>query len=94
MEIKNVKAATRNNSIDLRIYQSYDIATEGKNTLKLRLLSWHGEDEEKAKYDLRWWFMKDGEEKCGKGLSLTPESLIALADFMRREIADENNSIG
>lgn len=93
MEIKNVKAAARNTGIDLKIYQSYDIATEGKNTLKLRLLSWHGEDEENAKYDLRWWYVKDGEEKCGKGLTLTPETLIKLADFMRKEVCNADDPI-
>lgn len=47
------------------------ISTKGDWELKLRLVSWNGND---SKYDLRAWKTEeDGTEKMRKGLTLTGE---------------------
>ena len=47
------------------------ISSKGDWDLKLRLVSWNGND---SKYDLRAWKTEnDGTEKCRKGLTLTGE---------------------
>lgn len=48
--------------------------------LKIRLMSWNGKEE---KYDIRKWKTnEDGEERCGKGISLTSEEIEALTDAL------------
>lgn len=53
--------------------------------LKIRLISWFGND---AKYDIRRWKNEDGVEKCSKGLTLTGEEIMKLAEVLG-EIAQE-----
>lgn len=42
---------------------------------ELRLVSWNGNE---AKFDLRSWYEKDGEERPNKGNTLTKEELKEL----------------
>lgn len=53
----------------------------GDSTLELRYVSWNGKA---PKYDIRPWYVKDGEEKCQKGITLSGEELIALGDLIAR----------
>lgn len=77
------KEATR--ELKPTIYEKHDLYTDNKGrVLRLAKMSWHGEDELNAKWDLRWWWMsEDGEERCGKGVSMNDDSLIALTEFCK-----------
>lgn len=56
------------------------ISDNGKGTvMKLRLVSWN---DRPAKYDIRSWYEKDGEEKMNKGVTLTKEELLALGNLI------------
>ena len=56
------------------------ISDNGKGTvMKLRLISWN---DRPAKYDIRSWYEKDGEEKMNKGVTLTKEELLALGNLI------------
>lgn len=56
-------------------------APSGWNT-ELNRISWHGNE---PKYDLRTW--SPDHSKMGKGITLTEEELIALADLLSKEVA-------
>ena len=48
---------------------------------ELRIISWNGNSE---KYDLRSWRInKDGEEVCGKGLTMDYEELASLYEILK-----------
>lgn len=47
--------------------------------LKLRYLAWNNGE---PRYDLRWWIENAEGEKCGKGVGLTGEALIALGKLI------------
>lgn len=56
------------------------ISDNGKGTvMKLRLVSWN---DRPAKYDIRSWYEKDGEEKMNKGVTLTKEELLTLGNLI------------
>lgn len=57
------------------------VISEGKSSKKeLRLISWNDKE---AKYDVRdWWQDKDGNEKMGKGITLTKEEAKKLAELL------------
>lgn len=62
----------------------------GENSKKeLRIVSWNDRD---CKFDLREWYMKDDEEHCGKGVSLTAdeakELLKLLSEYFNEEDED------
>lgn len=50
-----------------------------KEKLKLRYIQWGDYD---PKYDIRWWTTTSEGEKCGKGVGLTGEALIALGNII------------
>ena len=58
------------------------VISEGKSSKReLRLISWNGRE---AKYDIRdWWTDKDGNEKMGKGITLTAEELARLVEIAK-----------
>lgn len=58
------------------------VISKGKSSTKeLRLISWNDKD---AKYDIRdWWTDKDGNEKMGKGITLTTEEAKELVKLLK-----------
>ena len=75
-----------------------DFSYEVKNTIgklgenskkELRVVSWNGKE---AKLDVREWYTKDGEERCGKGVSLTSEEAKALVDLLAEYFDDDDDS--
>ena len=58
------------------------VISEGKKSTKeLRLVSWNGAA---PKYDIRdYWTDKDGNEKMGKGITLTAEELAKLVELAK-----------
>lgn len=58
------------------------VISEGKSSKReLRLISWNGRE---PKYDIRdWWTDKDGNEKMGKGITLTAEELTKLVEIAK-----------
>ena len=58
---------------------------------ELRIVSWNDRE---AKLDIRSWYMKDGEERCGKGVGLTVDEakeLIKLLNDYRNEEEDDDS---
>jgi len=51
---------------------------DGEWELRIRLVSWNGKPE---KYDIRKWSKKEP-DRCGKGLTLTGEEIVALTDAL------------
>ena len=58
------------------------VISKGKSgTKELRLISWNDKD---AKYDIRdWWTDKDGNEKMGKGITLTTDEAKELIKLLK-----------
>ena len=54
------------------------ISKNEKNTLELRKTKVN----DSVKYDIRSWYVKDGEERCNKGVRLTEEELLKLAEII------------
>lgn len=61
------------------------VISEGKSSRKeLRLISWN---EKEPKYDIRdWWNDKEGNEKMGKGITLTKEEAKKLAEIIKKGV--------
>lgn len=61
------------------------VISEGKSSKKeLRLISWNDKE---AKYDIRdWWNDKEGNEKMGKGITLTKEEAKKLAEIIKKGV--------
>ena len=56
------------------------ISKKDKSSLELRIVAWNGGE---PKFDIRSWYTnKDGEERCGKGISLTKEELANLVKLL------------
>lgn len=55
--------------------------SENGYTKELNLVSWNGAE---PKYDLRTWYPL--REKCGKGLTMNKEELIALYELIKAEL--------
>lgn len=52
----------------------------GENSKKeARIVSWNDRD---PRIDIREWYMKDGEERCGKGVSLTNDEAKELVKII------------
>lgn len=64
------------------VKEVFGVISEGKSSKKeLRLISWNDKE---AKYDIRdWWKDKDGNEKMGKGITLTKEEAKELAKLLK-----------
>ena len=57
------------------------ISEKNKSRKELRLVSWNGAE---PKYDIRdYWTDKDGNEKMGKGITLTKEEAKELAKLLK-----------
>lgn len=72
-----------------------DFSYEVKNTIGqlsekmyLKVVSWNGKE---AKLDIRQWYEKDGEERCGKGISLTNDEAKKLVDLLNDYLNDEDD---
>ena len=47
---------------------------------RLRLINWNGRG---AKFDIReWWHDEDGNECCGKGMTMTSDEVCALYNIL------------
>ena len=56
---------------------------------QLRIVSWNDNE---PRLDLRDWFTdKDGNEKCGKGITLSSEEGKALVDLLTDYLNDEDD---
>lgn len=76
---KTVKA---NDQINYEVIEKCGVIGERSNgyNLELRFVAWNGGE---GKYDVRPWKTKDdGTEVCGKGITLTDEELVALAEIV------------
>lgn len=72
-----------------------DFSYEVKNTVGqlsdktwLKVVSWNGKE---AKLDIRQWYEKDGEERCGKGISITNDEAKKLVDLLTEYLDDEDD---
>lgn len=71
------KGNGKGNEISYEVLERYPIANRsGGYVLELRYMSWNGKE---PRYDLRAWKEDEDGEKCGKGIGLTGEELLALA---------------
>lgn len=55
---------------------------------ELRVVAWNGKP---GKLDIRQWYEKNGEEQCGKGISLTNEEAKELVDLLNAYLNDEDD---
>lgn len=63
------------------------ISENNTSKKELRLISWNGRE---PKYDIRdWWTDKEGNERMGKGTTLTKDELSALVDLFNGGDCDE-----
>lgn len=62
-----------NKAFSYEVEEGFDFVLEEKGNMStnLRKVKWGNSDS--AKIDIRKWYYKEGEEKCGKGISLTDE---------------------
>ena len=58
------------------------LSTDGKWRLEINRISWNGQE---PKYDIRRW--APNHEKMGKGITLSEDELLQLADFLIKEKA-------
>lgn len=63
------------------------LSKNGTTILELRYVAWNGAE---PKYDIRPWYIKDGEEKAGKGVTLTGEELEALGQIIKEMMESED----
>lgn len=54
---------------------------------ELRIVSWNDRE---AKLDIRSWYLKDGQERCGKGVGLTVDEAKALVELLNKYL-EEND---
>lgn len=55
---------------------------------QLNIISWNGKE---AKIDIRDFFEKDGEERCGKGISLTNDEAKKLVELLTEYMDDDED---
>ena len=63
------------------------IRQNDKSSVELRITEVNG----KEAFDIRPWYEKDGEEKCGKGIRLTEEEMNTLAEII--STMDESQTV-
>ena len=79
---KSDTADNKRKEIKYDVIEECGILSEHKNgnVIKLRYLSWNDQE---PKYDIRLWKMdEEGNEVCGKGISLTGDELEALGKII------------
>ena len=84
------KTTSTESSIKMEILEKCGVIMErsGGYSLELRYISWNGKD---PRYDIRPWKVNDeGEEVCGKGITLSGEELEKLGGMIAA-LADEEN---
>lgn len=64
---------------DIKFVVTKEYGNVNSNGMKLRKVSWNDRE---AKFDLRSWYDKDGEERPNKGVTLTKEELKTLRDLI------------
>jgi hypothetical protein len=65
------------------------LGTLGEDSkIELRIVAWNGKP---AKLDLRTWFEKDGEEKCGKGIALTNDEAKELVNLLNAYFEEDED---
>lgn len=77
------KSGKSNEGIKYEVIEECGLVAKrsGDYELKLRYVSWNGKE---PKYDLRPWKVNDeGEEICGKGITLSGEELEALWNLIK-----------
>lgn len=74
-------------AIDTKEYQKK--GEDVKEELKLRYLKWNKGE---ARYDLRWWITSAEGEKCGKGVGMSGEALVALGKLIK-EMQDDKPKV-
>ena len=77
------KTNKSDNEIKMEVIEKCGVIMErnGGYSLELRYVSWNGKD---PKYDIRPWKMNDdGNEICGKGITLSGEELEKLGEIMK-----------
>lgn len=80
----NNKAKKGNSEIKMEVLEKCGVISErGDYKLELRYISWN---EKEPKYDLRPWTVDEetGQEKCGKGITLSGEELLELGNLIKR----------
>lgn len=67
-----------------------NIGKLGDNSkLELRIVSWNDRE---SKIDIRSWYTtEDGEEKCGKGVSLTNDEAKVLVDLLTKYTEEDED---
>ena len=87
MAIKK-SGAKANNEIKYEVLENCGVIAErsGDYKLELRYVSWNGKE---PRYDIRPWKVNDeGEEICGKGITLTGEELESLGEIIAKLSAE------
>lgn len=77
------KTNKSDNEIKMEVIEKCGVIMErnGGYSLELRYVSWNGKD---PKYDIRPWKMNDdGNEICGKGITLSGEELEKLGEIIK-----------
>ena len=66
------------------------IGSLGEDSKKqLKVVSWNGKE---ARLDLRdWWTDKDGNEKCGKGITLSCDEAKSLVNLLGEYLEDDDD---
>lgn len=84
-----IKATGNKANSDAPTYKVLDeIGTLGKRgawEVKVRYMSWNGKE---PRYDIRTWKDDEDGEKCGKGIGLSGEELLALRDLLMEAEAE------
>lgn len=77
------KTNKSDNEIKMEVIEKCGVIMErnGGYSLELRYVSWNGKD---PRYDIRPWKMNDdGNEICGKGITLSGEELEKLGEIIK-----------
>lgn len=75
--------AGRNQDLKFEIINEIGVVSEGSSgwQLEFNRVSWNGKE---PKYDLRSW--SPDHTKMGKGITLTEEDIVSLADLLAKEV--------
>lgn len=75
-------------TITCRVMEPIAVLSENEKgyTKEINLVSWNGDE---PKYDIRNWH--PGREKCGKGITLTKDEIIALYNALKEVLSDDQD---
>lgn len=80
----NYTKAKKNDEVKYEVLEECGTISErGDYKLKLRYMKWNDGPE---KYDLRPWTVDEetGQEKCGKGITMSGEELVELGNLIKK----------